>query len=221
MSKNTSFLRALFFLLAVTLVLSPTLFTAIAESDPAYSLQPGDVFSEGGIYYRVIEPGGEDPQGTVEVIANPTGYTGTIIIPESAAYDKMLFRVVGIGANAFRNSLITGINLPDSIETIGHSAFDYSRISSIVIPPKVTALPQYSLYANFITEITLPAALVSFHHEAFGQGVLQFSVEKGNPVFAASGGVLFSADMKTLLKYPTGRTETAYTVPDKIGRAHV
>ena len=206
------------------------------------AVQPGDVFEEHGIYYRVIEPGSEDSPGTVEVIANPMGlrYTDSIIIPESAKNESILFQVVGIGASAFRGatlltsvslpntitfiganafestSRLFSITLPDSVETIGHSAFDYSGIFSIVIPPKVTELPQYSLFANNITEITLPAGLISVHHDAFGQKVLQFNVEKGNPVFAASDGVLFSANMKTLFKYPAGRTEKAYVVPDGI-----
>ena len=58
--------------------------------------------------------------GTVKLL-NIKGSTKDIIIPNTING----LNVINIGKNAFRNKSLTSVVLPESLHTIGHSAFLY------------------------------------------------------------------------------------------------
>lgn len=63
-------------------------------------------------------------------------YKGDITIPQTVTYKGKTFQVTRIGKDAFLYAEINSISLPNSINTIGESAFDKCKIKS-----KIFALP--------------------------------------------------------------------------------
>jgi hypothetical protein len=85
-------------------------------------------FEANGIYYnfihstssvevtRFIDYRGDDFNGKGD-------YHGDIIIPSTAAYEGKEYHVVRIGKQAFRESVITSVTIPASVNSIGYKAF--------------------------------------------------------------------------------------------------
>ena len=67
-------------------------------------------------------------------VAKGVGVSGDIVIPSSVAYEKVNYTVTQILGYAFENSVITGVTIPASIDSIGDRAFgSCSSLAKIVI----------------------------------------------------------------------------------------
>ena len=72
-----------------------------------------------GIYYNLVS---ETKQA--EVTKNPNYYSSSVIIPASVTYDGAVYSVTSIGDRAFDScSGLTSITIPNSVSSIGTSAF--------------------------------------------------------------------------------------------------
>ena len=98
------------------------------------------------------------------------------VIPSSQFRDKWAITKVilpkklkTIDSYAFRNSGISEIILPETLETIGYESFSScSGLSSIVLPNSVTSLDQYSFaWCNNLREVTLSENITSIPYHAF------------------------------------------------------
>lgn len=77
-----------------------------------------------------------------------------VVIP--ATYDGK--PVTAIGKNAFRNSSIKSVTIPESITAIGAGAFEHCReIENLIIPDSVKSIGELAFYGcNSLKSITLP-----------------------------------------------------------------
>lgn len=97
-----------------------------------------------------------------------TGYTGSatnITIPSSIDGHS----VTSIGLNAFRNTSITSVTIPDTVVSIGGFAFYYcTSLVSVVIPDSVTSIGESAFaYCTSLPNITLPDNLNKIENCAF------------------------------------------------------
>jgi hypothetical protein len=69
-----------------------------------------------------------------------------------------------------------------------------------------------------LSEIGIPATLKLIDSWAFKgcQQLERFSVADGNPLLKAVDGILFTVSGKTLYRYPTGRQDEEYRIPDDV-----
>ena len=69
-------------------------------------------------------------------------YVGSVVIPESVAYDDVTYSVTTIGNSAFAYCTgLTSITIPNSVTAIGNSAFNScNSLTSVTIPNSVTLL---------------------------------------------------------------------------------
>ena len=69
---------------------------------------------------------------------------GKIIIPETVTYEDSTLTVVAINANAFcGRENVTGVTMPNTIETIGEKAFFGCHLEKLVIPKSVKKIGRY------------------------------------------------------------------------------
>lgn len=69
-------------------------------------------------------------------------YSGnSIVIPESVMYNERTYPVTMIGNNAFRDSHVYSVILPNSINKFGSTSFKDSKIKEIAIPSGITEIP--------------------------------------------------------------------------------
>lgn len=132
------------------------------------------------------------------------------------------------------------IVLPDSVTTVGSSVFSNCPglkravlsagmthipnsmffndpgLQEVVIPDSVTSIGDTAFRScTSLRNITIPAHLTSLGSAALTgcSAMTNIFVEDGNPVYKDIDGVLYSADGKTLICFPAGRTGT-YAVPE-------
>ena len=76
------------------------------------------------------------------VIAKSSGYTGTVVIPESVEYEGVSYAVASIGERAFSYDYsLTSVTIPNSVTCIGEEAFAYCiDLTSVTIPNSVTCI---------------------------------------------------------------------------------
>lgn len=148
-----------------------------------------------------------------------------------------------IGNYAFSKMFnIESIVLPKGMDEIGRGAFDSSMIKDQQIDAKVIGVGAFG--STGLTEVNLSDRVEKMEEDAFvaigdmdkgarfripasltdltvgalkNMNVNYFEVAEGNPAFKSVDGVLFTADGKKLVAYPTYKKEVdTYTVPDGV-----
>ena len=108
--------------------------------------------------------------GLTEVTSNAFHpYSGDIVIPETIVYENTEYTVTGIGGGAFSQRNITSITFPNSITSIGPSAFSYCNVlDSVVIPERVTIIPDMAFASSqSLRHVILPEGVTLIDNSAF------------------------------------------------------
>lgn len=142
-------------------------------------------------------------------------------------------RVTAIGDNAFSdNTVLTSVEVPDTIESIGEYAFSYctnlenielgngitsinnrifwncQSLNSITIPDSVMEISNWSFYGCVkLKSIAIGAGVESIGSIAFlGCPILtSLIVSRNNEFYASVDGVLYDKQIKKLVRYPAGK----------------
>ena len=124
---------------------------------------------------------------------------GIVIIPDAVSKDGNVYDVTNISSYAFnRCSKLRKITVGDNVQKISEGAFSLSGLSKIHIGKQVQKI-----------ETTW---LVPFE----GTKLEEVTIDPENRFYTVKDGVLFTADMSELVRYPSQDTRTEYTIPDSV-----
>ncbi len=182
------------------------------------------------------------PDGTYYSVALGTCTDTQIFIP--SIYQDL--PVIKIERFAFQYcKALTSITIPDSITIIENSAFlecsnldsvtfgesselqsigDWafsgcSSLTNITIPNNIKSIGEYSFsICSGITSITIPNAVTNIGKNAFDlcSNLENITVSADNLYFTSTGGVLYDKDKSRLIKYPAGKSNSTFTVPNSV-----
>ena len=131
--------------------------------------------------------------------------------------------ITGIGRRAFSGVAyplkLTSISLADSVKSIGEEAFINSiNCASVSLPSGLEQIGQRAFCGAALTGVSLPANVNYIAPDAFQHTHLlaAFEVAAGNGSYVSSDGVLYTADMAKLVRYPTGRSGATYVIPEGV-----
>jgi len=105
------------------------------------------------------------------------------------------------------------------------SIIGYSENSSAVTIPStvdgypVTAINSLAFYnCTNITSVTIPSSVVRIDTDAFSgcNSLKAFNVDSNNLNYTSTDGVLYNKDKSILISYPSGNTNAAFKIPDKV-----
>lgn len=127
-------------------------------------------FKIDGIYY-CITSGSEVSvtHGSWSWNVEDQHYSGDIVIPSSVVYNDVTYSVTGIDESAFEGQEISSVSIPESVTSIGNSAFGgCSSLTSVTIPNSVTSIGSRAFAQCFhLTSVTIPESVLTIGENAF------------------------------------------------------
>lgn len=112
------------------------------------------------LYYGVTSDVGGKREVDVIKTTDGTYYSGTLNVPSTVTHDGKTYTVTGIGGQAFYQSTLNALHLPETITKLG-SQFLYgtTTLKQLHIPSKVTVLTGNLLWFTGLEEVWLPTNL--------------------------------------------------------------
>lgn len=134
----------------------------------------------GGINYNL---NGETKEAKVTRYSSESPYSGSIVIPESITSNGIKYKVTGIENEAFKNSYITSVTIPNTITSIGYCVFaSCSSLTSVTIPNSVTSIEESAFEDCRFTSITIPNSVTKIGNKAFKNCIQLTSIVIPNSV---------------------------------------
>ena len=149
---------------------------------------------------------------------------------EAATYDIYTYEVSSdnkVTITDCDKSAKGAITIPSEIDgkpvtSIGDSAFeDCTGLTSITISNSVTSIGYKAFYdCTGLTSITIPNSVTSIGDLAFEDctGLTSINVASDNNYYSSNNGVLFNKKKTALIRYPEGKSQTSYTIPNSVTR---
>jgi len=159
-----------------------------------------------------LEAGLYAPDGTFTPWADLTT-GGSPIIPVTDG-------VIGEVSSTNRATLSGKLIISDGVTSIGYQAFeDCTELTLVTIPDSVTKIVDWSFSGcTSLTQVNIPGTVTIIGDEVFAgcYGLKQVNVEESNPNYCSENGVLYNKNKTYLLKYPSSKTETTFTIPNSV-----
>ncbi len=157
-------------------------------------------FTDNGINYDVTS------DTTVEVF-NMSTFSGVAIIPSNVKNEGKTYSVTSISDYAFYNCshlILSAVSLPNSIKTIGHSAFENcTSLTTFNIPNSVTTIA-YNAFSGCtaLTTLSLPNSITNIGQYSFKGCTALTSLNLPSSVINIGTGVFESCTALTSINIP-------------------
>ena len=139
--------------------------------------------------------------------SNPLYYAKHIYSDENTEITNLIIpnSVTSIGESAFQGcSSLTSVTIPNSVTSIGYWAFsECSGLTSVTIPNSVTSISDGVFYnCSGLTSVTIPNSVTSIGNLAFSgcSGLTSFTIP--NSVTSISDGVFYGCSSLTSITIP-------------------
>ncbi len=147
--------------------------------------------------------------------------SGAITIPSTVTYNGNIYTITSVGGDAFSNcTSLTSVVIPRSITSIGMNAFvGCTSLTSVIISTSVTSIGiQAFSNCTSLTSIVIPTSVISIGDWVFSNcsSLTDIQVESGNLSYSSENGILFNADKTIIVRYPEGKKETTYIIPNSV-----
>lgn len=215
--------RALTLILAIVMMFSVASFSAFAEGETPSETTPSestttdpsttkpteptvDYRTEGDFQYKEI--GGSNAQ--------IVGFTGTGLdctIPEKIGGKKVVSIASGIVTN---NSILQSVTIPGTVTDFSADSFvGCYNLKSITV--LAGSLLEFDVeYCPGLEVVTLPENVKAIGKLDNCSMLQQILISGNKSAFKSVDGVVYSADGKTLVKYPAGKVVSRFVIPSTV-----
>ena len=148
----------------------------------------------------------------INVDSKSSGYTSV----DGVLFDKGKTRLMCFPAAKECESYI----VPDTVQGINTNAFSgCSNIKSISLPNTPLYIYEYAFAGcTELESVHIPSNTVSIFGFAFDgcTSLKEFTVDANNGNYTAVDGVLFNKGKTCIIRYPSAKSDTAYTIPKTV-----
>ena len=141
--------------------------------------------------------------------------TGALTVTGSGSMTDFSFSDTRWGGNDIKS-----VSLPDGLTSIGEVAFyGCTSLTSVTIPDSVTSIGYDAFFGcTSLSSVTIPDSVTTIEDSAFSgcTSLTAINVAEGNTAYVSENGVLFNKSKTSLIQYPAGKTDSAYTIPDSV-----
>ena len=133
--------------------------------------------------------------------------------------DLREYPLTEIPNKTFMGSTLVTVELPDTVKTVGHSAFrDCTELSHVTFPTREPLwLMSNAFYNTALESVSIPANLTYIGEYALTglRRLSAFEIEETNEKYTVIDGLLYSKDGKKLIAAPAGKTGSI-TLPESL-----
>ncbi len=181
-----------------------------ATAAETYANENGIAFVSLGKVPMVVVASGEFG----ESLSWALGDTGVLII--SGAGDMPNY--TGTNTPWYKyNDKITSVVISSGVTSVGNASFYFcDKLEEVVIADSVTSIGRYAFSScEKLASITIGSGLASIGNNAFANNpsLERIDVSESNTYYTSVDGVIFTKDLAILVIYPSGKTDSTYTVP--------
>ena len=154
-------------------------------------------FESAGIYYNITG------DNTVEVTYSDRDnntYSGSVSVPETVTNNGTEYSVTKIGEYAFQGSAVTSVYMPESITSIGTSAFSgCQNLESVTLPESLTTFGSHAFSScKSLKAIKIPSVVTTITDRCFSGCSSLESVTIPEGVTDIGGVAFFGCNLKAL-----------------------
>lgn len=161
-------------------------------------------------------------------ITDYTGPPGAVTIPNTI--NNQTVTIIGDGVDSvFANTQVTSVTIPDSVTSIGASAFAHcGSLTSIMIPSGVTSIANFAFFASGLTSVTIPNSVTSIGGSAFYGCSSMINITLGKGLISIGGAAFYGCSSVASVMIPNSVTSigsgafndctglTSVTIPDSV-----
>lgn len=174
-------------------------------------------FMVDNIYYNIISQ--EDKTCEVTYKASTAySYTGDVVIPSVVKYNEIDYKVIGIGKSTFYCCKMNTVQLPATIEYIAEQAFMSTyNLSSIIIPESVSTIGNSAFsYSKALTSVEIVGdGLREMGDQVFYECLLLKEFYMPNSVVSIGERCFYQSSSKNCLE-KVHLSESLQTIPNGI-----
>lgn len=154
-------------------------------------------FESAGIYYNIT--GNNTVEVTYSDRDNNT-YSGSVSVPETVTNNGTEYSVTTIGEYAFQGSVVTSVSMPESITSIGTSAFSgCQNLESVTLPESLTTLGSSAFYScKLLKTIKIPSGVTAIPERCFSTCSSLESVTIPEGVMTIGDGAFYACSINAL-----------------------
>jgi len=139
--------------------------------------------------------------GSVDGVLYKDNFETLLKVPEAKTeINEYAQGVKTIADNAFRNSFVKAIELPETVKNLEQNAFNFSKAEKIVIPEAVSVIPQLCFYGcESLKDIVLPESIVKIEANAFSNCTALENIDLPYGIETIEGAAFHCAGLKSVI----------------------
>lgn len=168
-----------------------------------------DMLYEIELYYTINQDG-----KSVTVTNGPAAYEGVRVnIPETVEHEGVTYTVTAIGYQAFANSNVSLVIMPNTIEEVQSRAFDESKVDSVSFSKGLKYIRDYAFNGARLRRIVLHDGIESLgeyafaDYTAYANNAKLISISLPSSIIEMGRGCFLQQDLLPSIKLPDNLKE--------------